>query len=370
MGINIIRFLDLQYQNSQVSEAIFSKLKTLVKNNSFILGEDLTIFENKFSDLIGVKYCISVSNGTDAIEVAIRSLNLPKNSEIIVPANSFIASAIGVIKSNHKLVLADIDSENLLLGVKQIQEKLTKRTRVIMPVHLYGQCAPMTEIMKFANDNNLMVIEDLAQAQGSEHFGKKAGSWGVINATSFYPGKNLGAWGDAGAVLTDREDLQILSRKIRNYGSEIKYKHDLLGFNYRMDNIQAVVLNEKLKYLETWNKERQNKAKIYLEKLGLCQNIVIPKVVNGNNHIYHLFVILAENRDGLQNFLQINGIETMVHYPIPIHKQEYMKNEFKKLSLKNAEIASNKLLSLPLYPGLPVSDIEYISDKILEYYSK
>ncbi len=364
-----VSYSNMKIQNDQVSRIALKRISKSVIKNDFILGEPLIEFEKEFAEFSSSRHVVGVSNGTDAIEIALRSLNLPCNSEVIVPSNSFVASAIGVLKANLKLVLADVDPENLLIGIKEIQEKVTKNTRVIMPVHLFGQCAPMKIISEFANRNEIFIVEDVAQAQGSEHLGIKAGNWGAISATSFYPGKNLGAWGDAGAVITNNEELYLSSRKIRNYGSEIKYQHESLGFNYRMDTIQAIVLSEKLKHLKSWNSQRQILAKIYDELLKNCNKIMIPAKVEGSTHVYHIYAILAEKRNELQKFLLKNGVETLIHYPIPIHKQKYIQTLLPKVKLEICELAASQLLSLPLYPGISQRDIHRVVELIYEFYS-
>jgi dTDP-4-amino-4,6-dideoxygalactose transaminase len=365
----VINYTNMTIQNNQISKNALKRISESVQSSDFILGEPLLKFENEFAEFLSSKYVVGVSNGTDAIEIALRSLNLPSNSEVIVPSNSFIASALGVLKANLQLVLVDVDPGNLLIGLKEIQEKVTTRTKVIMPVHLFGQCAPMKIISEFAIKNDIHIVEDLAQAQGSEHIGVKAGNWGVINATSFYPGKNLGAWGDAGAVITNNEDLYLSSRKIRNYGSEVKYHHESFGSNYRMDTIQAIVLSEKLKHLKAWNLERQKLAKLYDELLVNCDQIKIPSNIEGSTHVYHIYTILAKKRNELQKYLKVNKIETLIHYPIPIHKQKYIQGLFPKITLPNSEIAATELLSLPLYPGMAEKDVYRVVEFIYKFYS-
>ncbi len=362
----MIKYLDLAYQNKKIKAQAFREIKRVVKNNEFILGDSLSYFEEEFAKYMEVNFVRGISNGTDALEIALRSLQLPPNAEVIVPTNSFIASAIAVKKAGLKLVLCDVDFNSSLISAKEIQTKITKNTKVIMPVHLYGQCAPMNEIQEVARSKDLFVVEDIAQAQGATHFGKKAGSWGDISATSFYPGKNLGAWGDAGAILTNDFELYKIASMLRNYGSDVKYKHDIYGFNYRMDDLQSVVLKVKLKYLDEWNKKRISLAERYRNNLSGIYSIQIPEVLEGNVHVYHIFPILCRERDLLQKKLWEDDIETVVHYPIPIHKQKYMQNEYIQSLYPNADKLASSVLSIPLYPGLSKKDIDHISEKIIK----
>jgi len=367
---NKIYFNDLTYQNEKIKSKVFSGVNQMLSMSSFILGKELETFENNFAKFSSSNYFISVSNGTDAIEISIRALELPPLSEIVVPANSFIASAIAVLKTNHKLVLADVDKENLLLGVPNIEKAFSKNTRVVMPVHLYGQSAPMNQINNFVKNKNLYVIEDAAQAQGAKHNGKNVGTFGEVSATSFYPGKNLGAWGDAGGIFTQKKSLDSKIRKIRNYGSKKKYIHDIFGSNFRMDTLQAIVLNEKLKFLDKWNEERRKIAQIYCEQLKEIEAIFIPKTITGNLHIYHLFVVLAQKRNALKKYLLENGIETLIHYPVPIYRQKYLANDYEPKNFPNTEYASRHLLSLPMYPGLSPGEIDRVVETIKRFYNK
>ncbi len=364
----MINYLDLQKQNNKIKRRVIQGFKKSISSNNYILGDNLINFEQNFAKFMGASYVTGVANGTDALEIALRSLKLPAGSEVIVPTNSFVASAIAVLRANLKLVLADIDPHHLLLNLDQIEKVTSSKTRVIMPVHLFGQCAPMMEIKDYADDRNIFIVEDVAQAQGAKHFDRPAGSWGDISATSFYPGKNLGAWGDAGAVITDDPDLNKISIQIRNYGSHRKYIHEIYGFNSRMDELQAVVLNEKLKYLSRWNEERIYLASLYSKYLNNVEAVTIPSVIPGNKHIYHIYSIIVNNRDELKNYLLSKGIETLIHYPIPIHLQNFMKAEYGLQDFKVSESIATKILSLPLYPGLSAAKVEKISTQIQEFY--
>jgi dTDP-4-amino-4,6-dideoxygalactose transaminase len=366
----MIPYSNLYLQNKKIHLKSLFEINRMVKRNEFILGNELLKFESEFSKFINCKYTVGVSNGTDAIEVALRALNLPPESEVIVPSNSFVASALGVLKAGLKLVLVDVNPKHYLIDVEQVQRKLTQKTRVILPVHLYGQCAPMKEISEFAKEKDLYIVEDLAQAQGATHLGLNAGSWGQINATSFYPGKNLGAWGDAGAVLTNDPELHSRAKNLRNYGSKEKYIHDSIGFNYRLDSIQAIVLKNKLKYLKQWNDRRIEIASIYLNTLSNCEQIELPNVIEGNKHVYHIFPILVEKRDNLQKYLASKGIETFIHYPVPIHLQKIFVNKFESKDFKVSEELAGKQLSLPLYPGMKNKDVIKIAETIIEFHKK
>lgn len=360
-----IPFVSFNQTNSIIRKEILKSFEEFFDSNYYILGNNVTKFENAYSQFNQTKYCVGVSNGLDALHLALKTLEIGHNDEVIVPANTYIASvlAISYVGATPVFVEPRIDTYNI--NPNLIEDKITKKTKAIMPVHLYGQACEMEAIMQIAKKHNLYVIEDNAQSQGSSFKGKLTGSWGNINGTSFYPGKNLGALGDAGAITTNNDKLAEKVRMLRNYGSKEKYYNELVGFNMRLDECQASFLNIKLKYLNQWNNERKTIASWYLEYLKDLDTIELPKCIEGADHIYHLFVIKSKNRDYLQSHLTQEGITTLIHYPVPPHLQTaYQHLGLKKGDLPITESIASELLSLPIYPGLTQSEVEYVCEMI------
>lgn len=359
-----IKFLDLKKNYLSCKKEIDEEIKKVIDTTSFINGSIVNQFENNFANYIGCNHCISVGNGTDALEIAIKSLNLPPNSEIITQGNTFIATCLGALNNNYKIKLVDINPDNYMIDTNQIEKLINKNTKVIIPVHLYGHCADMDEIIKIAQKYNLYIIEDCAQAHGCKYKGKNVGTFGDLACFSFYPGKNLGAFGDGGAIVTNNEKLNNKIRKIKNIGSIIKYHHEILGRNSRLDSIQAAVLNVKLKYLDLNNKKRRDVADLYNKLLSNVKKIKLHKIDKNCIPVYHLFVIRLENeeiRNKLQNYLKDNGIETGIHYPISIKDLKCIDNNDKTDISDNY---SKIILSLPMYPELEKDEINYICKKI------
>jgi dTDP-4-amino-4,6-dideoxygalactose transaminase len=363
-------FLDLTKNIEPIKNEITNAIHEVIENTSFIMGENVRNFENNFTIYNNTKYCLGVGNGTDAIEIAVKSLDLPKNSEIITQANTFVATCLGVLNNNHKLRLVDCFEDNFMMDYTKIEEKINSKTKAIIVVHLYGHSANMDEIMKISKKHNLYVIEDCAQAHGCLYNNQKVGTFGDMGCFSFYPGKNLGAFGDAGGVITNNENLYNKMKLIRNIGSNKKYHHEILGRNSRMDTIQAAVLDVKLKYLEDNNSKRRKVANKYIELLRNIKGIELPKIENYCSPVYHLFVIKTDKRDELQKYLKENGIETIIHYPIAISELECMKEHIidtqLDISIKNAE----RILSLPMYPELEEKGIEYVCSNIRDFFNQ
>lgn len=350
----MIPLVDLKWQTDQIQKTALARFRDLLANSEFILGNPVSQFEVEYSSFLGVNHCIGVANGTDALEIALRALELPEGSEVLVPANSFIASALAVVRAGLSVRFVSVNDATQLAHAEHFAEALTKRTRVIMPVHLYGQCAPMAEIMKLAEEGNLFVVEDCAQSQGATQDGISAGTFGHISATSFYPGKNLGAWGDGGAVLTNSAELAGRAENLRNYGSTEKYMHDSLGFNSRLDSLQAVVLSEKLKLLPGWNQQRRNIAEKYNSILETNPDVKIVEKLGQNEHVFHLYVIRLANRDETLARLNVEGVTSGIHYPRIIPDQLAFRGhpDFRSSRFLEERRTSSELLSLPIYPGM------------------
>jgi dTDP-4-amino-4,6-dideoxygalactose transaminase len=322
----------------------------VLARTSFILGAEVAEFETSFARFVGVPHCIGVANGTDALELALRAVGIGASDEVVVPTNSFIASALAVSRAGATPVFVDCDDETLLLDVADVERKLTPRTRAIMPVDLFGQVAPVEKLEPLVAGRRIEIVEDAAQAQGASRLGRAAGSFGAVAATSFYPGKNLGAYGDAGAVLTASGEIAQRVRALRNYGSEVKYHHPETGFNSRLDTLQAVVLSAKLARLADWNAARRRAAQRYHELLAGIAGVQLPATLPGNQHVWHLYVIRVPRRDQVLAQLAAAGIGAGIHYPMPIHLQgAYRQRGHRAGDFPVAERAAGEILSLPIF---------------------
>jgi len=356
----MINFLDLKKQYYEIKDDIDNALHEVISQSDFIGGKHVAKFEKEFSKYQESKYAIGVGNGTDALEIAIEALNLPKGSEIVVPANSFIASAEAVTRSGHKVVFCDCDPYNYTISIPSLKSKITQFTRAIVVVHMYGHPCNMDEVLSISRRRNLRIIEDCAQAHGAMYKGKKVGSIGDIGAFSFYPGKNLGAYGDGGAIVTNNEVLAKKCRMISNHGRSEKYNHEFEGRNSRLDGIQAAILSVKLKHLDEWTDRRVKAANFYFENLEGVQGLVLPMRETWARHVYHLFVVRVKNRDKLQKILEKKGISTGVHYPVSLPRlkaYEYLGQAGENFSADNI---ANELLSLPMGEHLEECDLESV----------
>ncbi|HCX7386541.1 TPA: DegT/DnrJ/EryC1/StrS family aminotransferase, partial [Escherichia coli] len=343
----MIDFLNLQKSNARYNNELIEAAVRVIESGWYISGSELNAFENNFAKYCKVKHAIGVANGLDALTLTLKAWQelgkLKRNDEVLVPANTYIASILAISEAGLKPVLVEPNEFSYNLSVDNIRAKITANTRVILPVHLYGLISPMDEIMNFARENNLLVLEDSAQSHGASINGKKAGSWGDAAGFSFYPGKNLGALGDAGAVTTNDTDLADTVRYLRNYGSKIKYKHEFKGVNSRLDEIQAAFLNVKLNYLDDDIRIRRNIANRYLNEIK-NELIVLPTISSEENHVWHLFVIRIKDRDSLQHYLTKHNIQTVIHYPTPPHRQLAYK-EFKDLCFPLSEELHREVIS-------------------------
>ncbi|SNS43639.1 dTDP-4-amino-4,6-dideoxygalactose transaminase [Anaerovirgula multivorans] len=365
----MIPFLDLKKINDQYHEEIIESMEKILNSGWYILGEQVKAFEKEFSDYCGSKHCIGVANGLDALILILQGYKelglIDDMDEIIVPANTYIATILAISKSNLKPILVEPDLSTYNIDSTKIAEKITSKTKAIIPVHLYGQCAAMDEIKEIATKYNLLVIDDCAQAHGAIYKREKVGNLADASGFSFYPGKNLGALGDAGAITTNDDQLAEILKTIRNYGSEIKYKNMFKGVNSRLDEMQAAVLRVKLKGLDEDNRKRRKLADAYLKNIS-NRHIILPNKSDEESHVWHLFVIRTKERDRFKKYLQTNGINTMVHYPIPPHKQEAYR-EWNKLSYSITEQIHDEVLSLPISPIISEDDCWKVVKTINRY---
>ncbi|MFW2105527.1 DegT/DnrJ/EryC1/StrS family aminotransferase [Acinetobacter guillouiae] len=362
----MIPFLDLKDINHQYRDELIEACTRVIDSGWYIGGKELEQFEENFATYCGSKFAIGVANGLDALILTLRAWKelgkLHDGDEVIVPSNTYIASILAITANNLKPVLVEPDIVSYNIDPTKIEVAITSRTKVILPVHLYGQLANMPAIIEIANKYDLLVLEDSAQSHGAEIEGKKAGNWGDASGFSFYPGKNLGALGDAGAVTTNDEELALMLRALRNYGSHEKYKNLVPGVNSRLDEIQAAMLDIKLKFLNQEIEHRRKIARLYLEKIN---NPLIKLPLSNINaeeyqqHVWHLFVIRIKNRDILQKYLADHGVQTLIHYPIPPHKQQAYK-EWNDLSYSVSEQIHAEVISLPIGPTLSFDDAEKI----------
>ncbi len=359
----MIPLVDLAAQHRQVADEVSAGFARVLERTNFILGSEVAEFEASFAQFMDVPHCIGTANGTDALELALRALEIGPGDEVIVPANSFIASALAVARAGASPVLVDCDAATFLLDIADVSRKLTPRTRAIMPVHLYGQVAPIEALLPLLNARRIAILEDAAQAQGATRNGRSAGTLGAAAATSFYPAKNLGAYGDAGAVLTTSDAVAQRVRALRNYGSEHKYVHEKIGFNSRLDTLQAVVLSAKLKRLAGWNAARRAAARRYHELLSGTPGLILPATLAGNEHIWHLYVVRVPQRDTVLARLNAAGIGAAIHYPTPIHLQGAFRQLGHRVGdFPVAERAAHEILSLPLFAEISPEQQERVAD--------
>jgi len=355
----MIKFYSIRKSDLKIESKIVNSIKNVIKKNNFILGSEVFEFENKFSKFCGSKYAISCSNGTDAITLALLSLNLNKNSEVILPAMTYASTFYAIINAGLKPVLVDINSENPLINIDQIKKKITKRTKVIIPVHLYGSVVDIASLRKQIS-KKIFIVDDCAQAHGAKFTNKKrVGGDNIsdISTFSLYPGKNLGAYGDAGIITTNNIEFCERIKKIRNIGAIKKFNHETIGFNNRLDTLQASILIHKLDRLNILNRNRVSISNIYIKKIT---NPKIKLLKYSKFAVFHQFVIRVENRNNFINYMKKNKIETGLHYPHTINQMQFYKKNFKKMKFPNAEILAKNCVSLPIDPMLKKNEIDYI----------
>lgn len=365
-----VPFCDLSVQHKKIHPQIISAINKVIKRSDFILGEDVPIFENEFAKVCSCRYAVGVSSGTEALFLALLSLNIGQGDEVVVPALTYIATALAVSYTGAKPVFVDIDSRTYNIDVSKVEQAITSRTKAIIPVHLYGQPADMPEILKIARKYKLKVIEDAAQAHGASiKIGQ--GKWpvtggiGDIGCFSFYPTKNLGALGDGGIVTTNDADIYKKLLMLRDYGRVSRYEHILVGYNSRLDTVQAAVLRIKLKYLDRWNQMRGEIAVLYNRYLAGVEDVITPFVRPSVKPVYHIYVIMIPKRDSVLNYLKDRGIGVIIHYPIPLHLQKAYKDlGYKKGDFPVAEDVAGRIISLPTYPYLTKKQIKFVADNI------
>lgn len=361
----MIKFLDLKKINERYREEIDSRIKNVLDSGWYILGNECKVFEENFAKFIGAKHCIGCANGLDALNLIIRGFGFKQGDEIIVPANTYIASILAISENGCTPVLVEPDIETYNINPDLIEEKITDKTKAIMVVHLYGQAVQMQKIKEIAKRHNLKIIEDSAQAHGSIYNGVKCGSLGDASGFSFYPGKNLGALGDGGCITTNDDELAKKIRAIANYGSDYKYHHIFKGINSRLDEIQAAILDVKLKYLEKDNIRRREISKYFRENIK-NPAVILPKTYDEKAHVWHIFAVRVQDRNKFQNFLEENNIQTNIHYPTPPHKQgAYI--EWQNLNLPVTEKIHNEIISLPISPVLEDNEVEKIVEVVNGY---
>lgn len=363
-------YLDLSFSNQDIKQELLEAVERVIDSGQTILGNEVVAFEAEWARFTSVKYAIGVGNGLDAMIIGLKALGIGPGDEVIVPANTYIATWLAVSAVGASIVPVEPDIETLNLDVSRIKVAIGPKTKLILAVHLYGRPCKMDEIMNLAAEYGLFVMEDNAQAQGASSLGAMTAGIGHINATSFYPGKNLGALGDAGMITTNDEALYHQCLRLRNYGSEKKYIHQIKGLNSRLDEVQAAILRVKLLRLTDWNNKRTAIAQTYHEFLADAgDRIGLPKLEIG--HVWHIFPILVENRDALQQYLMGEGIQCLVHYPIPPHLQDaYSELGFSSNAFPITEEIANKELSLPIYPGMSEDHVRLISQKIKDFLQK
>jgi dTDP-4-amino-4,6-dideoxygalactose transaminase len=354
--------------NADVKAETLASFEHFFDKAWYVLGDQVKQFENEYANFNQTNHCVGVANGLDALIIALKTLNIGKGDEVIVPSNTYIASWLAVSYVGATPIAVEPKMDTYNINPELIEASVTSRTKAIMPVHLYGQCCEMDSIMTIAKKHGIAVVEDNAQSQGATYNGKLAGSFGDINGTSFYPGKNLGAYGDAGAITTNNDALAQRAMVIRNYGSQKKYYNDEQGINSRLDEVQAGFLSIKLKNLAKWNANRNHIAAKYMELLAGTTDLVLPTIANGATSVFHLFVIRTSKRDALQQYLQQQGIGTLIHYPVPPHLQKaYSELNGKPGDYPIAEEIANTCLSLPMFPGMTDEEITYVSSHIQQF---
>lgn len=366
----MVPFVDLNREFQIIKNEVLSVIQRVFERSKFILGEEVSLFEEEFAHYCGVRYAVGVGSGTDAIYLALKACGVGKGDKVITVSHSFIATALAISFTGAEPVFVDIDPQTYTMDPNKVEgllKRKRKNVKAIIPVHIYGHPAEMYSIMEIADRYGLIVIEDACQAHGAEYKGKRVGSLGELGCFSFYPTKNLGAYGDGGIIVTNNKKFYEKLLLLRNYGGKKRYHHFIKGENSRLDEIQASILRVKLRFLDQWNEKRRTIALIYKERLKESE-VICPVEKEGLFHVYHLFVIRSKRRDSLQSFLRENGIETLIHYPIPIHLQKAFKDlRYKRGDLPITERFCKEFLSLPLFNGITESEIDMILTKVSSF---
>jgi dTDP-4-amino-4,6-dideoxygalactose transaminase len=357
----MIPFLDLKAQYSSIKPEIDAAVLGVLESTQFVLGDKVAAFERDFATYCQTREAVAVNTGTSALHLALLAVGVGRGDEVITVPFTFVASVASICYTGATPVFVDIDPVSFTMDVNQLERAITPRTKAIIPVHLYGQMADMTPILEIAGRHGIPVIEDAAQAHGAEYHGRRAGSLGALGCFSFYPGKNLGAYGEGGAVVTSDPSLATRVRMLRDWGQEKRYHHTLKGFNYRMEGIQGAVLGVKLKYLEGWTEGRRARARQYDDLLAGSSAVHAPKELEGRRHVYHIYAVRSADRDGLQRQLLAEGVQTGLHYPIPVHLQKAHADLGHKVGdFPESEAAAREVLSLPMFPELTATQVEQV----------
>tara|TARA_B100000767_G_scaffold268136_2_gene287934 strand:+ start:10709 stop:11812 length:1104 start_codon:yes stop_codon:yes gene_type:complete len=358
------------YKGIPNKQKIESDIINLIRKNKFIGGDVVKKFEKNFAIFTKSKFCISVGNGTDALEISLEALGIKKNSEVIVPANTWIATANAVARADMKVVFCDVNLDDYSICIDDLKKKITKKTKAIIPVHLYGHPADMMEIKKLAKAKNIKIIEDCAQAHGTKLFKKHVGNFGNIGTFSFYPGKNIGAFGDAGCIITNNKNYAKICERIRNHGALKKYDHEIIGRNSRLDTIQSSILLNRLKVYNNALKKRNVNASIYFQELKNIKDLHLPILKKDSINSYHQFVIRTNLRNNLQDFLKSKNIQTMIHYPYMLSDLKIYKKSSRIKNLKNSKNLGDKILSLPISEEHTKKEIYYVSKIVKSFFNK
>ncbi|MDE3199770.1 MAG: DegT/DnrJ/EryC1/StrS family aminotransferase, partial [Acidobacteriota bacterium] len=361
-------FLDLRATYFELKDEIDSAVEQVMSSGAFILGKEVELFEQEFAAYLGIKHCIGVGNGLDALHLALRALGVGPGDEVLVPSNTYIATWLAVSYAGATPVPVEPDARTYNMDPAKVEAAITPKTKAIMPVHLYGQAADMDPILEIARRKGLFVIEDAAQAQGARYKGVRVGGLGDVAGWSFYPGKNLGAFGDGGAITTNSDEIADRIRVLRNYGSRVKYYNEVQGFNTRLDSMQAAVLRVKLRKLDEWNARRNAAATKYFEAFKDKKDFVLPYVPEWANPVFHLFVVRTKKREEMMEFLKSRGVSTLIHYPVAPHMQEaYRQLGWTQGSLPLTEELHREVLSLPMGPHLKPEEIEAVIQAVSEF---
>ncbi len=362
-----VQFIDFSEQYQTIKDEIDVGLKQVFEKGNFILGQEEKDFENDFAKYCGARYGVGVNSGTDALYLAMASLDIGPGDEVILPTFTFIATALCVSYTGAKPVFVDIEDTTYNLDPQKVEKAITKKTKVILPVHIYGQSADMEEILKIARKHKIKVVEDAAQAHGASYKNKRIGSLADIACFSFYPTKSLGAFGDGGMIVTDSKEVYEKILMLRDYGRIGRYEHKIKGYNSRLDTVQAVILSAKLKRLDDWNRRRADNAAYYCELLKRMKEIKPPVTKSDRTHVFQTFAVRVKNRDKIAEGMKQKGIGVLIHYPIPLHLQEaYQELKCKKGDFPVAEQVADEILSLPMFPHMTKQQIKYVCDSLQE----
>ncbi len=365
-----VPFIDLKQQFENLKPELDKALSPVFQDASFILGPAVKSFESNFAKYVGTKHCVSLHSGTAALHLALIAMGIGPGDEVITVPNTFVATVEGIAFAGATAKLVEVDPKTYNLDVKELDKAYTSKTKAIIPVHLYGQCANMSEIMAWANAKGVQVLEDACQAHGAKDKGKNAGTFGVASCFSFYPGKNLGAAGEGGAVCTNDDAIAEQVRLLRDHGSRKKYVHEIVGHNFRLDSLQAAVLGVKLPYLDEWNEQRRKHAASYTQKLAGVEGLVLPHVPEGSEPVFHLYIVQVADsqvRQKVQDYLNSKNVSTGIHYPIPVHLQEAFNNlGYSKGDFEISESLAERVLSLPMFPELTEAQINHVVQSLKE----